>query len=320
MPLNTRQGIKRLKAPGVLSTRSMHKNSENPSRKIARTETRVYRRKSPPPLDLDDRAPLHKHEIARFPASRRGDTARRVYQAILMLTQGGDRRRYVAAIAAILGLHVRTVQLRMADLERWGVLKRKYHRLRYDWSGPSTYRFPLRERQLQLNFTLYRRIFKANTRSPKTPFHSMRKCGNARPGDHDPEFRAAWVRRVRANHPPELKKRYEERAAMWKHMRNWQPRRRPTDRQFVYGTPECEAYYANTVDQNLNEIIDILSSDETIPQTVVYVLKLRSPQREISTEARIAASASTACEQCDGKKRTILGGRIVDCWACSTDR
>jgi hypothetical protein len=45
-----------------------------------------------------------------------------------------------------------------------------------------------------------------------------------RPDDHPQAMRAAWEARRRSNHPPEMQRRHEERAAMWEHMRGWRPK------------------------------------------------------------------------------------------------
>jgi transposase len=179
--------------------------------------------------ELDERAPLSPQESAQFGPGKGDRTARRVLQATILLTQGGARERFMSAIAALVGVCVRTVQRHYNRLEERGLSRRRLRKKSPAWNLPNLFRFLLRERQLQIffqNVAQRRRILNLETKAHKngpSEAAGVWKTCRARPSNHPPEVRAAWEARRRANHPPEMRQRYEEKAAFYDHMRGWRP-------------------------------------------------------------------------------------------------
>lgn len=179
--------------------------------------------------ELDERAPLTPQEEAQFGPSKGDRTRRAVYQATLLLTQGGARERFMSSIGAILGVCVRTTQRAHKWLEKRGLSRRRYRKTSPAWNLANSFRFLLRGRQLPIflkNVAQGRKNLIQETNTPKNPgFEAvgMWKSCRARPSNHPPEFLAAWKARRRANHPPEMRQRYEEKAEFYKYMRGWRP-------------------------------------------------------------------------------------------------
>jgi hypothetical protein len=191
--------------------------------------------------ELDERAPISPQELGRFLPGKRHRTARAVYQATMLLTQGGARERYMGDVAALLGVCRRTVQRAHDLLEELELSRRRHVRawakwnpltgVKTAWNLPNVFRFVVRARQLQIffqNVTQSRNNLKTKSTTPKTsPSESGGMC-KTRPDDHPDEVRAAYEARRRANHPPEMLERYKAKAELWNFMRGWRPRRRAT--------------------------------------------------------------------------------------------
>jgi hypothetical protein len=186
-----------------------------------------------PQAELDARAPLIPEEAKAFGPGKAHRTARRVLQVQGLLSQGGAVQPTVRHIARVAGVSKRTVQRAQLELEGLGVGHRVYRRLPRQWTGPrgqkyrtynepNRYRFPLRRRNLRRFVTPsrnYLKTTKANT--PQKLSVMWKSKRRTRPDDHPAEFRAAWERRRRANHPPELRERYEAQGEVWAGMRQW---------------------------------------------------------------------------------------------------
>jgi hypothetical protein len=178
---------------------------------------------------LDERAPLYPQEAARFGPGKGDRTARRVFQVTGLLSQGGALQPTVRHLAAVAGVSDRTIQRAQLELESKGLTRRVFRKVRPRWNRPNVYRFLARERQMQIFnrfVTQSRKNLTTKASTPKNSSQDAAACGNRAAGDHPAAMRAAWEARRRQNHPPELRERFEERAAMWKHMRGWRPQRK----------------------------------------------------------------------------------------------
>lgn len=188
-----------------------------------------------PQAELDARAPLTPQELAVFPPGKRADTARRVFQVTSLLSQGGSVQPTVRHIARVAGSSERTIQRAHRYLESIGLLQSKARKVMRDWTGPrgqkyrrynlpNAYVLILRSPQGLLRFvTPSRKNLNLKTTTPQKPSGYRVVCGKPRPENHPAAFRAALEARWKANHPKELRERYEARAAMWEHMRGWRP-------------------------------------------------------------------------------------------------
>lgn len=189
-----------------------------------------------PQAELDARAPLTPQEEARFSTGAHERTLRSVYQATGLATQGGPADGTIRRIARLIGRCEKTVQRCHRELEARGLLRIRQRKIERLWFGPrgqryrfynepNDYRFLLRQRQLQIffkNVPLSRKNLKTYKATTPQRLPGMWKCKRrTRPDDHPAEFRAAWERRRRANHPPELRERYEAQGEAWEALRQW---------------------------------------------------------------------------------------------------